>query len=109
MSDIMDKVLEVEYTYNLGMRDKELNYVVAEIGKTPPVGGIDAWKNAVEALMSYHRWDILAEETAKQKDDAHKRCQVCGAVGQEVTLVSDKPAYYCATHRVVIPKEVNKE
>ena len=106
----MEKVLELEYTYNLGMRESELHYVVAEIQKTPPQsGGIEAWKQAVEALMNYHRWDILAEDSKKAQTDAHKRCPICGVVGSEITLVSDRPAYYCAAHRVVIPKEVDGE
>lgn len=101
--DIKKRILDLEYRYNLGMQQEELDYVVAHIDSNIS-GSEDTWKMAVEALMAFHRHDILAQDAKSQKEFAHKKCPVCGTTGLEITLMSERPAYYCPTHRVVIPK-----
>ena len=79
-----------EASYNLAMSSVSEETVLARAGR------------AIEKLNAYGSRSPLSAQQAQRTD--LQTCPICRIAMSSVKLLEDKPAWYCADHRIVVPK-----
>lgn len=106
--DYAKKVAELDFIYDIGLRRSEFQQVTAKCATHKiDYDTDDEWLAAVDSMLASIRNDPLKHEIKKQAYAVSQLCPVCGNVAEPVTLMRDRKAYYCKTHRAVTPAIAN--
>jgi len=107
--DCGKKLAELEYMYDLGLRRSEFKTITAKLFQQKANYSTDEeWLAAIEALTNSVRNDPLKHEIKKQAYAISQLCPICGNVSEPITLMRNRKAYYCKTHKAVSPAITNE-
>ena len=103
--NIKKRVLEMDLRHNLGLQASEFRTVVSKLvyQSTDEFSDGDL-TSAIKSIVNNVRHNPLKEEIRAKSELDLSKCTVCGAIGKSVTLMDDRPVYYCTVHREVTPK-----
>ena len=107
----VEKVVNIDQTHNLGIRRTELKSIVAVLKQNKAdFDNEDQWLSAVDSIMMSVRNNPLEKELDKKRALAQNQiCPVCQNQMESITLMRDRPAYYCEVHKIVSPEVVDME
>ena len=106
--DYKAKIIDLDIDHNLGLQAEELGIAEAKLLKAKADFETDAeWLSALESIVLSTRNDPLKQEIQRNAIALSQICPLCKNVCEPITLMSNKQAYYCKTHRVVMPAAVN--
>ena len=107
---IAAKVVSLDLDHDLGLKQKELNKIVAVLDKRKAAyASDDEWLSAIESMMENIRTNPHQEEIKQKALAVSKLCPVCGQASEPITLMKGRKAYYCKQHRAVSPAMINEE
>jgi hypothetical protein len=102
--DIKQKIIDMDMRHNVGVRYEELPTIVDKIQNIVTADhGEESWLRAMQDILYDVRMDILNIEAEKKAVAIYQKCLVCGNAAEPITLMGGRGAFYCATHRVVLP------
>lgn len=97
-------VADVSNKLNLKLSPEEARRIVSRLELTKAnFKDFPEWAEVVDNLTTSLRSDPLNHEVKTKRAAMNKVCAVCSMEGREITLMGGRKAYYCHTHRVVMP------
>jgi len=107
--DCAKKVAELDFIHDLGLRRSEFKTISAKFFQQKAnYLTDDEWVAAIDAATTSIRNDPLKDEIKKQAFAVSQLCPICGNVSEPITLMRNRKAYYCKTHRAVSPAIVSE-
>jgi len=104
------KVAEIDYLYDLGLRQSEFKRITATLVKRKAKYSSDKeWVAALGSMVDNIRHNPLSEEIKKEALAVSQLCPVCRQPSEPITLMQGRKAYYCQSHRAVTPAVVDEE
>lgn len=104
--DIKKKIIDLDMRYSVGIRREELPIIVDKIQAiASSAQGESSWLKAMQDIVHDARMDVLRLEANKNLTSESRKCLVCNEAAEPITLMGGRKAFYCATHRVVLPDE----
>ena len=104
LSDVYRTVQLVNANYSLGYDDSILTKVAERFALLKPALKDDGdWVEAIKSSVPNVNNNPLEVESKKQAVAINQICAICKTPGKEITLLGNRKAYYCSTHRVVTP------
>lgn len=82
------------------------NTTVAEIQEAIPnvemMDSEEAAKN-IKSFVIANEMSLMDEEAVNAELLKHARCRICNVPGELITLMRNRPAYFCKTHNITNP------
>ena len=104
------KVAEIDFLYDLGLRLPEYKKITAILSKRKPKYGTDQeWVVALASMVDNIRHNPLQDDIKKEALAVSQLCPVCQQPSEPITLMRNRKAYYCNSHRAVTPAVVDEE
>lgn len=92
----------------LGLQPDEVRYAASRLSKAKANFETQAeWSSALDSIILNYRNDALTSaqsDVARAKNELYPNCLICSKEMIPITLLGGAPAFYCAAHRVVVPK-----
>jgi len=103
----INKVGQIDMVYDIGLRQNEFNRIIAKFEQQKAsFDSDDLWESAVRSAMQTIRDNPLEAEIKKMIRADNMICPICHNQGEPITLMRGKKAYFCKSHRVVLPAVV---
>ncbi|GAG52410.1 unnamed protein product, partial [marine sediment metagenome] len=99
-----------DYMYDLGLRGPEYKKITAQLIKRKVSYKSDKeWVAALSSMVDNIRHNPLADDIKKEALAVSQLCPVCKQPSEPITLMRNRKAYYCKSHRAVTPAVVDEE
>src|SRR3972149_3309335 len=104
--DVTAKLLSLDTAHNLGLQHSELDVAEAKLAKAA-FATDDEWLSALESVVLSVRNDPLKQEIQRNAIAISQICPICKNSCEPISLMSNRKAFYCRAHKVVLPAVVN--
>lgn len=110
MKNYTQKIAEIDFLYDIGLRRSELKRVTAKFQRQKINHKTDEeWVAAIASSLSTIRQNPMEDEIKKEAVAVSQLCPVCRQKAEPISLMRGRKAYYCSTHRAVTPAIVNED
>jgi hypothetical protein len=102
--EIVRKVASLDLVHDIGLRRSEIKFVCAKLEQQKANFGTDEeWLAAIDSSVASYRHDPLLAEVRRTAVAVNQACPICGIAGDPITLMGGRSAYFCKSHKVVLP------